>query len=517
MPPSKTALAVVAMAAAAHAQIIAVELVPDARKAFAKWSVEKEGRLLVCGDPIEGFKWDPATNTITRLGVKKVVIAVPDPARPEAAVGEDRHVAIETAKLLKHEVLLPHETCTGLREDYLRKRARADEARKKLSGPKSGSPEWFAAHRGLITELDTLALWLRSTLFPAAAEKLEKEQVNELKRQGAAASKARLEAAKKLSKPEPPESLAQKSREYGHGELGWYRRETQHLQVIAHSGVSATTVEEALGFGERIIDGYRSVYVDPFLAAGETDPIPEGKILEFILVPDEEEFAVKLYEGWLGRSIGEPRDRRKSIKGHRGRSGSAVQEYWRHGDSGDFEGLLAHGLGHTLAGLHFARGGEAPAWIDEGFAYWISFEYLSRNTVTCFAFALPAGYTRTAEKEGEKVVERGLRVKFNEVALEKGPPLTELFRMKLVEMTGADFAKSWSFVDFLLTEHKPRLAPLLRGACEATGGDGRTNLERFRKSCDQVFPGPPGNNVFLEIEKLWKAFAQGTQKAGGKR
>jgi hypothetical protein len=510
------ALLICALGALSPAQIIGVELTQDARRSYSKWLLEKNGRLMICGDPVEGFEWKPDKDTLTRLGVKKVVIRVPDPAKPEAPLGPNRLVTIATDDLQKHDLLLRHETCEGLRTEYLRKKERLEAARKMLTGPKPGSPQWFVAQRALLAEIDTLALWLRSTFFPVAAQKLEKEYGAEVKRQSAVASEARLEAAKKVSPVEIPESLPLKTREFGGGEQGWHGRETQHLRIIAHQAVTDAALETALNFGERVIEGYRTQFVDPFLGPDDADPVPEGRIAELVLVPDHEDLANKLYEGWLGRSLGHPRDRTSKMKGHRGRSGLAFHEFWRFGAEDDLEGIVAHGLGHDLASFHFARGGTVPAWVDEGLAYWVSFEYLSRNTVTCFAFSLPAGYTRVADKEGEKKVERGMRAAFNEAALTKGPPLSDLLRMKLVEMTGADFAKSWSVVDYLLTAHKPKLQKLLRAAGAATDGEGRTNLETFRKTCEELFPGAPGRDVYTEIDSLWKQFASTTQKSGGK-
>src|SRR5262249_7348824 len=130
-------------------------------------------------------------------------------------------------------MLFPYQNLAGFRSEYVKKRKEVDDLEATLKGIRFGSQEWFSAERALLSAVQSLAGWLRTTIFIAAVERLDKEYVTDLKKQGDAASKSRFEIAKHaLKKADIPDLLTQKTGDFGHKELKWVGRETQHFRVL---------------------------------------------------------------------------------------------------------------------------------------------------------------------------------------------------------------------------------------------------------------------------------------------
>jgi hypothetical protein len=367
--------------------------------------------------------------------------------------------------------------------------------------------------------MDSLIGWLRSTAFPDAAARLEKEFGAEMKRAGQAASDTRLEAARTLRQADIPKDLLEKSGNFTQRSLGWHGRQTQHIRIIATEEHPDSELDAGLLLAERIIESFRSKFVEPWMGLDEKDPVSDGLFQEFFLAPVDEDLGTRFLEEYYGFPLNPPRERSIKIEGHRRRNarGTDYLHFSRYQPSRDLEGTVAHSLGHVLSNMVFNanRLSGQPDWIAEGFAYWVSFEHLSRNTDYCVAFNLPAkSYGRSGPdtKEGLKPSETGLRAAFNELALENGPDLTRLFRILLVEMEAADLAKSWSFLDFLIAAHPDKLGPFLRACCECSDPHGLTDLERLRPAVESLFKTPPGKDAFEILDGEWKKFARTVQK-----
>lgn len=519
-------LAVLLVGGALRAQVIGVE--PADRKVAAKcrkWIIERDGRQLICGEPLVGVRvrgdriqwpgkppymtllvWDPARpdREITRIDRKGNRRILSDRFRLTLKKGEFRRN--------KFVFAFRYQTLAGLREEYMRKKARVDALHNELKRKKLGSPQWFEVHRKLVGGMDTLAQWLEATLYEPAAQKLRREMRKVVATAKGEASQTRLEVARAALADYPiPEKLLETCRRAGHGNLTWHGRQTQHLRIVSTDEISPELQQRALETGETIIEGVRSSLVDPLLGAGDRDPIPAGLFKEYYFCLDNTALKVALYEGYFGKNIGTPRERRIKLHGHSSRGGidgCDYMELWRRRDDLDLEGVVAHGLGHSLANAiyNLNRSSPVPSWLAEGFAYWVSYEFLSRNSVTCFAFSMPR-YAKQADKEGVKVVEMGARESFNHLALRKGPPLDQLLRMKLVEMSTADLCKAWSFLDFLLHEHAEKADGFLKSACHTMRSDGRMDLEVFRKRAQQLFPVEQGADVYRHLDRIWREFA----------
>ena len=106
--------------------------------------------------------------------------------------------------------------------------------------------------------------------------------------------------------------------------------------------------------------------------------------------PDDDVAFEKMWEEYYHRSWGANRERRLQSKGTSALRSQAPYylSYWRIQDRTDLEGTVAHRLGHSLADMHYNAGRRngIQDWLQEAVGYHLSFEYLGRNSVTCFAF-----------------------------------------------------------------------------------------------------------------------------------
>ncbi len=512
------------------AQIVGVELKDEkTAKGYAKWLSDWEGKPMVVGQHLSGLIIDLKANVISKPGTSKAItLLVPDPGKPgieligadgkRTSNGKGREVVIPEADLKAKDALhlcYPHQSLKGLRDEYLKKTSDIEKLKAEGKLLKPGSPEWFAQQRRVMARVDALVGWLGSTLFATASQALGKEYAAGLAFEAGAASKSRLEIAKGMLKStELPTELVELSKEWGRGDLKWAGRETQHIRIVGYQDLTKSALDGACILGERIIESFRVEFVDPFLAENDSDLIPADLIDEFFFCPDDVELAAKYYEQYYGRRFGEPRERTKSMMGHRGGGahGARWLEFWRLGGGTELDGMVAHALGHNLAALAWNRGGPQVAdWIGEGWAYWTSFEALARNNVHCVSFRLPE-YGRNSTEATPKFEEEGLRATFNDLAVRSGPEFTALLRMTLVDMDAAAVAKSWSMLDWLASRRKDKMGPFLRACNAAVGSDGRSNLEKLRTEAQEIFAIPPQKDVFAEIEAEWKGYAKTDQK-----
>lgn len=535
---SSPLLLLLALAVPLPAQVIGItfENDNDARR-YRKWMQQVNGRPMLVGEALSGLDVDMNTGILRkRASADRVALLVPDPARPDLLlyeIGRDgrrrmlsRRRTVDMGKdVLKHGIklhwVLRYENLYGLHQDYLRRKKRVDELQEKLEAIKLGEPEWFEVYRKTLTEIDALAAWLRETVFPRAARKLQSIYKAKLKRLQDASSQTRLERHKNsLTDYEPPKRLLMSLSEKGAGGK-WFGRQTSHLRLIAHGGVTAGSVDESLLLGERIIEGFRSRFVEPLLGPEDEDPVGDDLFVEFFLAPDNVALWNHIWTDYYGKSLPYRPEGAPLPSGYNGRFGTDGVEYvrhWRFKKDSDLQGIVANSLGQVLANRVYNRDatGSAPAWVIQGWGYWISFEYLSRNTVTTLEWR-KGDYARAAPEAGEKPLEQGLRATFNERAVAHGRPMRDVFRMQLTEMNAVDLAKSWSVLDWLIVHHPDKLDPFLKASCRATGRNSRTNLEELRPKAEELFDvDGKTTDVYKRLDEMWmKVASQGQEREGG--
>jgi len=188
--------------------------------------------------------------------------------------------------------------------------------------------------------------------------------------------------------------------------------------------------------------------------------------------------------------------------------------YWKYNPDSDLEGMVAHELGHVLAQLQYNLSMTKPLaqdWLLEGAGFYVSLEFLGRNSVTCKQFK-ETHYVHEKKKEGERDMKLGLRDYYNALALDSGPSIDKLALKDLYSLDEADVAKSWSFFDFLVKKEGKEGQLFLRAAC-ATSKDKATFIQKWREKANQIFAIDNGD-VFKAIDTRWRAFAESGQETG---
>ncbi len=489
-------------------------------------------RYFIVGEPKAGIDIKPGSINI--VGGKSIELWVLDPRRPDKLpykmgrkgelepTGKRSFVVIPRSDLASSRTasfLMEDQTLPGIAGEYRLRSEEIAAIRRKIKKAKKATQEWFRLQRHLLDRMERFRLWLEALSFEKPAKKILAELSKEAKRLKDDGYRERARSALASIRQIPvPEDLDEAAREITGTEYKAF--ESQHVRLFFPTGVmEPAAAKNLLKFGENIIEGFRREFCDPYVPRsddddGIEDEIPDDVFAVFLWVPDSDASYERYYTEYLGGSwgTGERKKRHLQARGTeaRGLHGFPYVHYWRLRDQVDFEGQLAHGLGHNLMQIQFCRGapGSREDWMREGMAYYTSFEYLGRNTVTCVAFKMKT-YDRAPGPEGKKTVAEGRRAAFNELALSKGPPLHRLVSMDLADMEDPDLAKGWSFFDFIARKLGRKGVLWLRAACfEAGKKDGF--VERLRGRTKEIFELTEGDALGW-LDAQWKAYARKSQ------
>ncbi len=301
--------------------------------------------------------------------------------------------------------------------------------------------------------------------------------------------------------------------------------ESQHLRVIHSARFSEERIARLLRHGEQVIEIFRNQFVDPHMAHDFEDRIPGGIFHEFYFGPSEIGYHESFIEAYYGPVWGDDENKKR----HRKSTGSRFSpspdlclDVWRVPERQDMDGLMTHGLGHSLAAFHFnnsATGMEQP-WMEEGLGYYLSFELLGRNSVTCSAFD-PGVYVKKAREEGEKEIGISFREALNGMALEYGPRIDRILVKPLYAMENEDLAKSWSFFDYMASDLDLTGQRWLRACCRFSKNRD-TFVAELRKYTEELYLNAPlsseetpqfvqGRDVFDYLDKRWQHYAKTRQ------
>lgn len=522
-----TALVLILLAAVSQAQIFAVSFKDDkvARK-YKDHLVTIGGESVVVGEGkfsiyIEG-------TSIKYSGAGKNELWVSDPADPsfvpykykggERVPSNPKGVCEISGEHIKNiRVLIADQSLAGMAEEYRDRLAKLQEIAGERDAAVKASREWFMAHQRLISNYERLKSWLSSTCFPAAAKKIEKEIERQKKNVTADALLERLTKAKAaIHLANTPTDLVAAATDISAGKVTFKVQESLHVRIVYRSEVGDERVKALLEFAEEGIDGFRGDCVDPYLDVDFEDKIPDRIFAEFWFGPEDENeydrYATEYYRHKWGDHKAE------SLK----MSGAALVRalppesvhYWKFSEQADLEGMLAHGLGHDLGMLHYNMSLTKPVkqdWLLEGVGYYLSLEFLGRNTVTCKTFK-ETQYAHEQKKEGEKKEQLGLRDIYNALALESGPSIDKLAMKDLFSLEEADVAKSWSMFDFLAKKEGKNGQKFLRAACQFSNDKG-TFIAKWREKANLIYEVSAGD-VFKKLDERWKAFAETGQETG---
>src|SRR5690349_16959327 len=522
-----TALALLLLAAAAQAQIFAVSFKDE--KTANKY---KDHLVLINGERVavgEGkYSIHLEGSKITYDGQNRNELWVSDPADPSWVPykykGEERVptnpkgvLGITGTHIKDIRILIREQSLLGLADEYRERLAKIQEISGERDKAAKASRDWFMAHQRLISNYERLQNWLSSTCFPVAAKKIEKELERQRKNVAADALAERLANAKATIKTaDTPTDLVEAAQTVTGGKLTFKVQESMHCRIVYRNEVSDERVHALLEFAEEAIDGFRGDCVDPYLDTDFEDKIPDRMFAEWCFGPTDFEESERFLKDYY-------RIERKDHKAEREKmSGSVFNRpmppesvhFWRWNENTDLEGLIAHDLGHDLTALHYNGSLTKPTaqdWLFEGVGFYISLEFLGRNTVTCKEFK-DAEYAHEKQKEGERDAKLGLRDFYNALALESGPQIEKLAIKELYTLVDADVAKAWSFYDFIVKKEGKKGQLFLRSACELSREKG-TFLQKWRDKTNELFSNKEGD-VFQAIDSRWKQFAETGQETG---
>ncbi|PCJ55167.1 MAG: hypothetical protein COA70_02635 [Planctomycetota bacterium] len=410
-----------------------------------------------------------------------------------------------------------NESFLTLSLEYQRRLDLMNRLRDKRADAEEGSAAWFAPHDQLIRELDLLKLWLNQTGFFKAANKLERDIYKEKKRSKEAKT-ARLDSAIasiKIVKVDP--KLTEAAHKIGGPSLEFHSQESKHLKFVYHTGISDDQITRLAELGETVIDGFRTQFVDPYLSEKFKDHIPDDLFLEFFFSTDQQMHYEKIYEDYLGGSwgSGDNRRRRLNIHGASVMQGKLFISYWLVDERADLEGMVVHQLGHRLAERNYQTRGNLQDWLEEGLGYFLSFNFLNRNSVNCVAFKPPpravlgetvasGGKKKKKKKEDRTVaIMKGLRDVMAGVAFHSKMPTPRLLPKQQYDFENEDTAKAWAFFSFLADEKGRAGQEWLRGLTLIVDED---DFQLLLQDHTKKWFGYEGGSPVETMEEEWKAY-----------
>ncbi|MDE0892881.1 MAG: hypothetical protein OSB14_11915 [Planctomycetota bacterium] len=482
--------AVFVISAPSQAQIIGIEVKgPKAIKRYKKNIIDKNGLKMIIGETYDGIWFDKEKNSWIYNGNGPNILFVADPKNPEKVAyrfkrGEltpsssKGQVSINGADIKGIHVLFPDQSLMGLAKEYTLRQEQLEELEAERKKTKKGTVEWFAVQERLVVHLGRLETWLRETTFPDAADEVVRDIRKERKVKLIEGVEVRaLRAKDSIEKVPTPALLESAAEEHGGGKYHFRVHQSQHVRITHCVELVSDSVAVHLAeLAERLIEGFRVDLMDPYRSESFLDHIPDNWFQEFYLGPDDLVMFEKIYEEYYALNWGQNRERSLSFRGQVANVSSPLRRlnYWRLDSASDLDGYIAHGLGHTLAELHYHGGlnGMQQDWLGEAVGYYLSLEYLGRNNVTCYGHYDPEkdryGKSKRDKDEkvmGDKKLRMGLRDFFTEHALSDGPRIDKLISKISFELNDADLCKAWSFYEFLVKSEGIKGQLFLRAAC----------------------------------------------------
>jgi hypothetical protein len=512
----------------AKGQVIAVHFAEEKHvDKYKKHVTYVNGEPVLVGEPKKGINLDLSKGTLTfdQEGDNEIFVA--DPSDPtQVPYKYDREgnkverskkyvVSISGRKIRGLSILIRDNNLRGLANEYNFRLDYLGELMDEAKELEKGSDGWFLAQARILTQMEKLYDWLQNTAYPKAAEKFERDLEKQRKEVAKSGARARYEKAIESIRSAPtPQSLIEASKELTGGKIRFSVMESQHLRVVYMDSHSQATIEDLLRLGERVLEGWRNEFVDPYLSETSTDRIPSGIFQEWFFGPSDIELYEKFFNRYYGLQWGPNKERSLQLSGtiNWGYRGLTCLNYWKTGTGQDLEGIITNNLGRTLAAAHYNNGSGRglPDWLAEAAGYYCSIEYLGRNTVVAVEFRDPKYLKPDPGEEGEKSVKESLRDWLNEIALNEGPRLVDLAIMSLFEMEDKDIAKSWSVFDFIARKEGKQGQDFLRAQCESGSvQDGMMN--KWRAAAETIYE-VTGVDVFKLFEDRWRDYAATGQK-----
>ncbi len=480
--------------------------------------VPKEGQVSVqVGTKVEVWIGDPSDPSVVPYKMKKGEL-VPTNKKWLLSIKWDGNK--------RSRFFDQNQTFAGLAKEYGIRTSLIEDIEEERNSHPKGSAEWFRNHLRLVGANKRLQSWLANTGYGKASAKLGKTIKKLEKVITKEAVEYRLKAAlDSIEMVETPEELVEAAETVKPGGgIKFKVQESAHVRIVYVDELEDGLIRSLLTLAETTIDGFKQEFVDPYLDVVDyRDKIPDRIIHEFFFSPADfergyEEFLVEYYGlGW-----GKDKERRIKLAGNGFRLGRPARQlsYTMLREQNDLEGRVAHSIGHTLAHYHYRQGGDSAqmAWLDEAVGYYMSFEMLGRNSLTCFQWIDEEAQRYRKPKvdnlkEGEKEAVLGMRDAFNAMALESGPKIDALALKTLFELNNADFAKGWSFFDYIARKTGKKGQLWLRAGCKASVTK-KTMINDWRTASEELYE-TSGVDIFKKLDDEWKVFAESEQDTTG--
>ena len=521
-----------AFASLANGQIYEVQFKTEkAASKYKKYMMEVNGVPRFLAEYRSGVTWKDKYNSVLDRQMRSEWF-VPDPGDPtklpykvkDGAMGKPikkQVVGISNEKIANIRIFMDNNSFYGLSLEYKDRIAKLDRLRDVRDEFDKGGRDWKEAQWRLLEGYEILIGWLSNMGYHGAVKKMIKEAERQRKSVAKEAEAERSKRAiKDVGKVDTAAELNATSDRLGL-KARFKKQQSQHFIIYYHTGLKDVQISHCLKLAERALAGFRAKFVEPYLAEDFKDLLPENHWIEWHFGPDDMETHVKLFEEHYGKSWGQRKEERLKMKGTRVQRGGEHPLflcYWRIDQSSDLEGMVANNLGVHIAVRHYGTGyTQVPIdWLEQAVGYWISLEYLGRNSVTekSFDWSKDDGHTvsrrqddkRDKETVAEPVLAVGEKRLYLEGALAEGVPFDVLMQTQLFDMKRGDVAKSWAMWDFLTQTYGREAQVFMRemGKMALKGGPFTENL---RKVSDPLFENK-GKDLYRMLDAAWKEWAK---------
>ena len=514
-----------------EAQILKVHFTDEkAAKKFKKHTTLIDGEEVLLGEPVQGggilltYQEGQLAGVTFKAGSDNEFFVL-DPADPEAvpyrvegkekAVTKKSSVAAVHGKYIERvEVRMRAETIETLAHEYRVRLGRIEELARERDELEKGSAPWIAKHGLILGAYERLLSWLEQCSFSERAAALRKDYDREAQRMTEEGTRARAERAlASIKLVGTNDKLSAAEQALGAAAGSFKIQESQHARITYSTQLlSDAQINELLLLAEKTIEGFRNQFVDPYVDESFPERIPDGPFQEFYFGPDDHSFHERLLTEYFAVSWGDPGNKKRRLESLGNSFVRTTEppllEAWRLPEPEDLEGIVVHVLGHALSAYHW-NGGPAQMeqpWMEEGLAYYLSFELLGRNNIPCREFR-ERTYGHEEGSDAYKPVELGYRDVLTRAALDEGPPIDRVMLKNLVDMESPDLAKAWSFFDFMARTGGQAGQRWMRSACEKAHTK-TTFLKELRPVSEELF-GVTGQDVYKVLDDRWRAYAEG--------
>ncbi|MBL4770800.1 MAG: hypothetical protein JKY61_06590 [Planctomycetes bacterium] len=286
--------------------------------------------------------------------------------------------------------------------------------------------------------------------------------------------------------------------------LIFHKIESNHLRFIyltGEEGISDEKAKELAVLGEKTIELFRAVAIDPFPEFvaeqdGEVPIIPNGVFQEFFIGPDDGELQKELYEAHYNKTASNDDVWDMTATGstlQRDKKAPLFLIFMKN-QLGGLRGMVVHQLGHGLASMHYNRSDALnvkPALpvIRETVSRYLSFEKLGVNNMRCTNFAKATYKDQAIGDEKTRVLEGdSFQKRFFKLSL-RAPTMEACAIVPLNRLNQLHMAKGWVTYYYILNY------------------DGLLGQQWLRKCHDAVTKKGTGDRTGLD-RNLWRDFTK---------